>query len=363
MIALSGRGLIVLLLAAWPACAGGAGAGGSAASVIPQGARWTIYCAAFNGPGHAENARAVRDQMLRQTKLGDWYIVQTAGSSTLYYGYYREIDEKTDAAEAARAAADRRAIGALTDAAGARIFPLAVVMPLDQPDPWSRPEWDLRNARGYWSLQIAAMRDRPDRRRLVAEAVEELRKQGIEAYYLHGPALSAICVGAFPENAVRVSEGTPNTDPNVPVFVTEAFGALPQYITAADGRLVQVQQPKAEAVDPALRRLIAEFATLTTDSPEGGSEGRIVIKDGRQVLVPNPSFLVRIPREGAVASTGAASPSNLPPSVVRQAGGDALPVGPAAPGGVASSPPVPAPVRPAGSGAGAPPRLRGLDDF
>src|SRR5207249_4124674 len=95
----------------------------------------------------------------------------------------------------------------------AKLFRGAGFIMLDTPDPTSRPEWDLADVdrdkdkhdptRAFWSLQIMAFRGSPKRKEAAAQAVEVLRKQGVEAYYYHGETISSVCVGAWPVNAIK----------------------------------------------------------------------------------------------------------------------------------------------------------------
>src|SRR5215208_2762827 len=171
---------------------------------IPKDAEWTILCATFSGPDHASQARAARSNLINQTKMRDWYIIHGQGQTTLYYGFYRSINDPKDAKETARAQNDRKTIAALSDpASGARLFPAVILTKLDTPDPSSPPEWDLTRAQGMYSLQIAVYKDSPDRRAAAVDVVRAARTQGYDAYYYHGPTSSSVCIGAWPESAVR----------------------------------------------------------------------------------------------------------------------------------------------------------------
>src|SRR5438552_2078461 len=67
------------------------------AAGIPEDAQWTVCCTQFIGPGHIEQSTAMRDRLVQQTKLRDWRVEHTADHSTIYYGFYRAIDDKKDA--------------------------------------------------------------------------------------------------------------------------------------------------------------------------------------------------------------------------------------------------------------------------
>ena len=95
----------------------------SEAPTPPPDAQWTLFCCTVSGDGHVERARKMKQDLLRNTDLREWYLVHGQAESTLYYGFYRSInDESNDAAESRRAQADRQTVDALADAAGRRPF-------------------------------------------------------------------------------------------------------------------------------------------------------------------------------------------------------------------------------------------------
>ena len=63
-----------------------------------------------------------------------------------------------------------------------------------------RPEWALTKNSGKYSLQVASFFPEGGYRDVYASAVqyvEQLRKEGCEAYYYHGPSWSLVTVGSF----------------------------------------------------------------------------------------------------------------------------------------------------------------------
>lgn len=335
----------------------GRGAGPAAAQTsaggaqnIPSDARWTLYCATYTDTDHLARARAARDHLLRTTGMRDWYIVQSEGHTTLYYGFYREIDDRVDKAEAARAQADRKAIAALIDpATGAKLFRAVLAVTLDSPDPAAPPEWNLVNAadRGYYSLQIGVCKDNPMRKQLAVEAVREARASGIEAYYYHGPTASSVCVGVWPESAVRRVTEARAKNPNDVMVLVPGSVPLPPAATAADGSPIEIVQSKAEILDPSLLEMIKRFPTQSIN----GYEARKVRnpRTGEVREVRDPSILVVIPRS-ARQSTARIETGNIT--------GNA-PAGAAQGGAADTAPPdpfKPAPRPPRGG------RLRSIED-
>lgn len=93
---------------------------------IPADARFTLFCARIAGDGHIERARALKEQLVAQTGLRDWYLQHTADGTMLYLGYYRAIDTATPdpslQADAQRAQKDLAMVKAYRDQAGNHIF-------------------------------------------------------------------------------------------------------------------------------------------------------------------------------------------------------------------------------------------------
>src|SRR5207237_4117084 len=109
----------------------------------------------------------------------------------------------SDARESARAHSDQKLIQSMATQSGEVLFPHCYFVEVNAPDPVAPAEWNLANANGYWSLQIAAYKDSPRRKEFAVDAVREARKQGIPAYFYHGPTASSVCVGAWPRSAVK----------------------------------------------------------------------------------------------------------------------------------------------------------------
>jgi hypothetical protein len=287
---------------------------------IPKDARWTIFCQAIGGPDHVLRGKARRDYLMQVTKLRDWHIVHEEQETTIYYGFYKEIDEKIDPREAARKQADLKAVLALVDPqTGGRMFRAAFVTPLGSADPIAPPEWNLLNAKGdaYYTLEICVYKDSPERKQAAVDSVREARKQGVEAYYYHGPTSSSVCVGLFPQSAVRVvressrSNGSASGGAGHPGAVVGVAGMdIPD---AAKGRDdVEVVQDKTEIVDPKLNETIGNFPYHTLN----GYGARMVAdpKTGTINRVHSPSVVVKVPRmkDGLAQPTAAAKEPKIP---------------------------------------------------
>jgi hypothetical protein len=215
--------------------------------------------------------------------------------STLYYGYYRAIDEASDKGEAERAHRDRLKIDHMTDPMGNRPFSQTLFVGLDAPDPTAPPEWNLVNASGDCTLQIGAYTGSAERKQAAIDAVRAARSQGIEAYYYHGPTSSLICVGHWPASAYHITEARPakyQTDPDEKFIVPPVSGDAE--LNAGFERLAKqkgmtILKPKVEILDQSLKDAMSRFPRHAVN----GMEMERVVNGNKTY---EPSQLVPIPR-------------------------------------------------------------------
>jgi hypothetical protein len=286
------------------------------APIPPVDARLTLYCFPVTGINHVQQARTLKDQLVAQTGMKDFYIVHGETDSVLYYGYYKDFIGDANPREKARADADRIKIATFRDRVGNQPFHGATFVSIDTPDPEGPPEWNLANtpADRMWSWQIAAYVDSFQRKQYAVDAVREARKQGIEAYYYHGENTSSVCIGAFPAEALKAQDSNvqnraENSDAPLVVLPTPLPAGVNRdlYINQ-DGRRVRanVVVPRAEPQDP---KLIEAMRTYPLHLINGEEIIRIS-KDprtGRETRKPEEAFLVRIKHEkdaGLAGSVG-----------------------------------------------------------
>jgi len=283
---------------------------------IPANAQWTLFCQRITGLDHVIRANQIKSILIKSTRMPDWYVVHGEQDSTLYYGFYRTIDDLNDTAETTRAQRDRQMVAALKDQIGDHPFAQAVFVPLQTPDPASPPEWNLANtpASAICTLQIAAYKDSPDRKQAAVDSVREARKQGIPAYYYHGPTVSSVCIGAWPAEAVRRNMPTPpDANPNDPVLVLDhAMPGLPSEIEDREGNTVRTIAPQIEVLDPTLLAVMKQYPYHYLN----GAQMMRKIQDpstGVQREVYDPSFIVQIPHAVHSPLTPPSQAATVPP--------------------------------------------------
>jgi hypothetical protein len=234
----------------------------SAIDAPPRNARYTIYCLAVTGPDHTARANQIKLIWSQATQRKDWYVVHQDDQSLVYFGYYRSIDSGDR--DSARAAADRKMIQNLKDTIGDQPFQQAMLLPLDAPDPTAPPQWNLVNAKGAWSLEIAVYKG-PDRKQAAVDSVKQAREQGIDAYYYHGPSASSVCIGTWPEEAVtqQAMGASQGSDPSQPLMVVPdpLAAQMPNTFTDKEGNQGKVVHPGAQIVDPTLQAAMLKYPT------------------------------------------------------------------------------------------------------
>lgn len=249
---------------------------------------WAIRCLTLEGPNRFQLAGNYADALKKVAGLKPnlVQVLHESGQTAVYYGRYRRhYSAKTDT-ESFRPdhLRDLDLIRHLSmnirdPAVGSRTvwpFQLATMdtLPIGR---GSHPEWLLSRAPGYYSLQVAVFYNTGEMRRRKYAAEEYcklLREQGEEAYYDHGRVNSSVCIGAFPEEAIRT---IPKQDP-----------------------LTGIIQVTARIVDE--RMLALQRKHLF--NLHNGSKFYEIIRDprtGKRIRDPHTSFAVEIPREGQEA--------------------------------------------------------------
>jgi hypothetical protein len=289
---------------------------------IPPDARYTLFCARIAGVGHIERARAIKEQLVAQTGLRDWYLQHTDEGSMLYLGYYRAIDTATPdpalQADAQRAQKDLAMVKAYRDQAGNRIFAGAIATALEQPDPEAPPEWSLLNTdpKYFWTVQESAFTDPSTRKSDALKRVQQIREAGFQAYYYHGESVSSVCVGLWPESAVENADAVEAAVPNAKrnerdyTLVVDSIGLPPDKLRQIAGDKTNVGLARAVKTlkDPTLIQTTKDFPHSTNTEYD-----RVrVERDGKIEYAPRPGMVVQIPRTKVAPANAPAVNGNEP---------------------------------------------------
>ena len=278
----------------------------------PKGAQYTIFCGRLQGDAHVERSNKIKNDLIAKTGLRDFYVVHEDGQSLLYFGYYRTFSDAADRKETSRAQTDLKRLKTM-EMDGNRIFAGAVFVDLEAPDPQAPPEWNLVNAKGTWSLQIAAYKDSPLRKEAAVEAVREARKQGIEAYYYHGESVSSVCVGAWPEPAVRVHDAASSKVNPYDNILVASPGVGEVSGLAGRQENVKVINERVEVIDPTLLATMKQY-------PHHAVNGMQMTKTVEGKQTSDPSLLIRIPepQQGTSLLTGTSPAGSREPQQQQQ---------------------------------------------
>lgn len=174
-------------------------------STAPDANAWTIVIVAFRGEDHEAAARAGLARARTIGSLREAYLQNQPTRSAIAYGHYASPDQP-------QAQADLKRIREIV-VDGGRPFAGAVLAPPEGAGTGRNPELDLRHARStfgkdaLYSLQIAAYgrgngpprseQERAEFVRAAEDAAAQLRREGEQAFYYHGPNLSIVTIGIF----------------------------------------------------------------------------------------------------------------------------------------------------------------------
>lgn len=297
------------------------------APIPPDGAQYSLYCATFTDAGHVATSTRMKNQLIARTGRKDWYVIHTDKDSTLYFGYYKSFDDAGDPTERARAQTDRAMVSALADDDGNKPFAKCMFSNIATADVDPVPAWDLKNAKGYWTVQIGAYRDNINRKKAAVDAVREARKEGVEAYYYHGPVVSGVYVGTWPREAVKQQDANAASDPDPNVKVLVLTSPLPEGTVLpgltpngdgtyqmSNGTRVKIVAPRIDIQDQSLKDT---FKKYPYEAVNGEYVGRPIHQpDGSTKVEPYPSVLSEIPHDDADALTDTppAPPADALPS-------------------------------------------------
>lgn len=170
---------------------------------------WAIRCITFRGADQmirAERAAAALQQVSGLARDRVQVLADDDGAA-VYYGRYKRVYAagETESQYSPDAKKDLDLIRSLQVQGGGQ-WPFAMaaidVLPTYRTP---KPEWDLNNVNGFWSLHVAVFYNTDtlaSRRSAAEEYCRILREQGEDAYFHHGVSNSSVYIGAFAPGAV-----------------------------------------------------------------------------------------------------------------------------------------------------------------
>jgi hypothetical protein len=167
---------------------------------------WSIVIVAFRGPDQDADAATGLARIRSVGGLGEAYTRREGNTTVIAFGHYPSADD-------AKARADLARIHDL-DVEGGKPFAGAVLAPPQSTGTGRVPDLDLRRARAdfgkdaLYTLQIAAYgrgdglppqspSERAEFVRAAEDAASQLRREGEQAFYYHGPNMSLVTIGVF----------------------------------------------------------------------------------------------------------------------------------------------------------------------
>ncbi|MBI1190606.1 MAG: hypothetical protein GC200_08025 [Tepidisphaera sp.] len=184
---------------------------------------WSIVIATARGEGAQEAIQGAAEKVRTKGNLPGAYAEQRGDAWVVAYGHYPSFADST--AQHDLETIKNIEIDSAKPFAGAVLAP-----PITDHIAGGLPQYDLANLkaregkRAAFTLQVGVYDpgDKPtdEDLKLVRETAEqaaaELRREGEQAYYYHGPRRSMVTIGAFSQDEVKLSRsGTPTLSPRI----------------------------------------------------------------------------------------------------------------------------------------------------
>lgn len=174
-------------------------------TATPTAGAWTIVIAAHRGQTQDALARQTLERVRSFGQLPEAYLERRGEATVLAFGRYTGPGDP-------RAQADLERIKSI-QIDGQRPFAGAVLAPPEDIIGGTIPEYDLRNAKtlhGGWALYTLQVgvysreggkpptpQELAEFRKAAEQAAAQLRREGQQAFYYHGPHRSMVTIGLF----------------------------------------------------------------------------------------------------------------------------------------------------------------------
>lgn len=196
---------------------------------------WTIECGAYEGAERREVADRMASLLRDVPEVDKEAISVEHGEdrSRVLYGSYEleySVSQKGGRPTIELGEEIKGDTDFIRKLAVGEQYPFLQARAIEKPQPVSGPpEWDLRNARGVYTLHVGVTYATPnlqEYKQAALEWVKVLRQEGHEAYYYHAPdePRVSICIGTFGEDAVKQQKQVnpvTNNEESVPVYTQQ----------------------------------------------------------------------------------------------------------------------------------------------
>jgi len=154
--------------------------------------------------------------------------------------------------------------------------------------------------------------------------VKQLREKGVEAYFYHGSAISSVCIGTWPADAIKeqdIDGSHAVADQDDAMLITDT--PLPaRYQNArlktSDGQRLIPYAQRTDIVDKSLIATLHDYPYHYVNYE--ATSKKVKNADGAMVDRISPSFLIKVPHEapsllngGAAGVGGFLNPDNAAP--------------------------------------------------
>ncbi len=157
---------------------------------------WAVRLAHYRGRDSRRQARQLIQRLQREANVTDAWAVNSPHASTVYRG--RFVDPSTSTARQTLAQTRQIELDGERPFADARLTSPHLAGEGDDGGDGGDPA-DLAHYPGYYSLQVGFFDDQhtSDRHRAAERWAGELRDEGHQAFYYHGPTRSMVTIGLF----------------------------------------------------------------------------------------------------------------------------------------------------------------------
>lgn len=169
---------------------------------VNPGEGWAILLQTFEGSNRDKQASRLIDRLTLEVGMPDLWKADAKGKTNVYRGRYPD--------ENSRAAKQDLRQTRLILFDGKRSFEHVDLVNLSTGQASLRDggAFDLRRYPGRFTLQIGYYDEMfPEFRKAAEKAAAELRAQGEEAYFYHGPTISLITIGLFDDSDLAQVDG------------------------------------------------------------------------------------------------------------------------------------------------------------